>query len=122
MSEREDIIYGYVKKRNPFYSDDRKWRITDIIDVMDYTWQHQQKKIDTLGAENPQVMCPTYRGEKHGFTDDGWTACNCCNETGKVPLTKAQEYRIKELEAEIERLKELLQLHRENDRIAGAME
>ena len=85
--------------------------------IMFLAWQEQQKKIDERKALNPDVQCPVCEGKRVIFN----LRCGFCKD-GRVPLTKAQEYRIKELEAEIERLEELLQLHRENDKILGAME
>ena len=54
--------------------------------------------IDTLKAENPDVPCPAIHQDKFGYN------CAICGTKCTVPLTKAQEYRISELEAEIERL------------------
>ena len=97
--------------------------------IMFLAWQEQQKKIDERKALNPDVQCPVCEGKRVIFN----LRCGFCKD-GRVPLTKAQEYKlnhyytsaatsvIKELEAGIERLEELLQLHRENDKIAGAME
>ena len=81
-------------------------------------------EIRELGAGNPLVDCPEHCEEGWHDTHDpifGVIPCDTCKD-GKVPLTKAQEYRIKTLESEIAGLEELLQLHRENDKIAGAME
>ena len=80
----------------------------------------QQKKIDALEADNPQVECPVCGGKKgHSeqkrYPDDNsgvvgfygnpamtWIQCKNCKGTGTVPLTKAQEYRIKDLEKQVE--------------------
>ena len=70
----------------------------------------QQNEIDALKALNPDVTCPVCEGKRVIFN----LRCGFCKD-GRVPLTKAQEYQIKQLE-------ELLQLHRENDKILGAME
>lgn len=62
-------------------------------------WQAQQKKIDALKALNPDVPCPAIHLCVVGYV------CSLCGTSGTVPLTKAQEYRIKELEVEIKRLR-----------------
>lgn len=77
------------------------------------------KKIEQLEALNPDVPCPVCNGKRQeceyeryedGTELDGeikedvygkpilkWFPCECCNTNGKVSLTKAQEYRIREL-------------------------
>ena len=91
--------------------------------VAQYIWTTQQEKIDKLEAENPQVMCPAC-GKKYVSPkpfDCGCPACSkavreweqknkCeyCNNTKTVPLTKAQEYQIKELELQLEEIHDLL--------------
>lgn len=84
----------------------------EMICLQDATtyMQEQKTKIDALKDLNPEVPCPECNDH-----ENEQMICVFCMEKGKVPLTKSQEYRIKELE-------ELLQLHRENDKIAGAME
>ena len=70
-------------------------------------WQEQQKIIDELKADNPDVPCPA------GCDEDGqlwlWDGRHCicpvCKGKTTVPLTKAQEYRIKKLEREMAKLK-----------------
>lgn len=110
MSEREEFE-KFIKKydNNDFV----------FLIEMAEAWQEQQKKIDdlnlklaikddmitalnltidTLKALNPDVPCPAIHQDKYGYN------CAICGIKGTVPLTKAQEYRISELEAEIERL------------------
>ena len=81
------------------------------------------KKIDALKALNPDVTCQaciTKRCKGGGKCD--WSGADCsetsncgefdpidcylCKNKRTVSLTKAQEYQIKQLEAEIEWLKE----------------
>lgn len=75
-------------------------------------WQEQQKIIDELKAENPDAPCPVCGGrgrtyecfpENEQELDTPTVPCYNCNN-GRLPLTKAQEYRIRELETEIKRL------------------
>ena len=97
--------------------------------IMFLAWQEQQKIIDDLQLKlaikndmitalnlttdelkklNPDVPCPVCGGngarEYTGNLDILGVACGYCDATGKVPLTKAQEYKIKELETEINRM------------------
>jgi DnaJ-class molecular chaperone len=68
-----------------------------------------EQHIDAFKALNPNVPCPMCEGngarEYTGNLDILGVACGTCNATGTVALTKAQEYRIKELETELEGLR-----------------
>lgn len=87
-----------------------KWRagIKDMsVDVIWQAWQEQQKKIGTLKALNPNVPCPVCGGKGYdtSMSYEGYAVeCSYCLHTGTVPLTKAQEYRIEQLEATINRM------------------
>jgi len=67
--------------------------------------KRQQKKIDELEASNPDVPCPMCGGEGTlpldcpSEYDENFCDCGYCKSSGKVSLTKAQEYQIKELES-----------------------
>ncbi len=68
--------------------------------------QKQQKIIDALKAQNPDVPCPACGGSGNSDEHDrcfppNYYVCETCNHTGKVPLTKALEYRIRELEEKL---------------------
>lgn len=76
-------------------------------------WQYQQKIIDELKPQDPDVPCPVCEGrgrtyecypENEQELDTPTVPCYNCNN-GRLPLTKAQEYKIRELEAEIERMR-----------------
>ena len=71
------------------------------------TFERQQKIIDELREENPDVPCPACGGSGECTCDNPRYNLDCdyCDASGKVPLTKALEYRIKELETEIAKLK-----------------
>lgn len=124
--KRERVVDGYFT-----YSADRSYeawqeataRAQKIIDELNRKLAIKNDMItalnltiDTLKALNPDVPCPVCGGSGYDKNEDFKDALGKCGycTNGTVPLTKAQEYRIKELEAEIERLKEFLQLHREN--------
>lgn len=109
----------------------KKWRKygkhTSAYGVGWDIWQQQQKKIDDLQLKlaikndmitalnltidelkslNPDVPCPVCGGGiDKAYKDDKKACCLFCNYTGTVPLTKAQEYRIRELEREMAKLK-----------------
>jgi hypothetical protein len=86
-----------------------KWRagIKDMsVDVIWQAWQEasdrKQKKIDELKSLNPDVPCPVCGGKGYdtSMSYEGYAVeCSYCLHTGKVSLMKAQEYRIRELEA-----------------------
>lgn len=65
-------------------------------------------EIKKLKALNPDVECPACENQilssetKKGVVQI--EICEYCNHTGTVPLTKAQEYRIEQLEATINRM------------------
>lgn len=52
-----------------------------------------EQEIERLKIKNPDVICP-----ECGNPDDKQMICTFCHDKGTVPITKAQEYRIKELE------------------------
>ena len=77
----------------------------DIHAITFKAWEAQQKKIDELEASNPDVPCPMCGGEGTlpldcpSEYDENFCDCGYCKSSGKVSLTKAQEYQIKELES-----------------------
>lgn len=92
------------------------------ISIAYEAWQHQQKKIDDLQLKlaikndmitalnltidelkslNPDVPCPVCGGKGGWYNETAipeYVPCYLCNGKGTVPLTRAQEYRIRELE------------------------
>lgn len=116
MSEREEFETLFLI----LYKKWKEWdKQTCAYGVGWGIWQEQQKIIDTLKAPNPDVDCPECGGKKghlqqKRYPDDNsgvvdfygnpvneWNPCDTCKGEGTVPLTKAQEYRIKELEGQI---------------------
>lgn len=72
------------------------------------TFERQQKIIDELREENPDVPCPVCKGEKkiimgRNITDTGWCYDNCCycNGNGTVSTVKALQYEIEQLKGEV---------------------
>ena len=105
ITNNEKAVAQYIWTTQQKKIDELKKQIENRQLACDNCSVRFSNEIDALKADNPQVECPGCLGGKHGFTDDGWTICDCCNETGTVPLIKSQAIRIKELEAENAALK-----------------
>ena len=110
MSEREEFE-KYENKtlgRKNWDNTESKTGYSNTLVNHDWNiWQEQQIKIDALKALNPDVPCPVC-GNQETITVNAVDGvykgqyCSFCKHTGTVPLTKAQEYRIKELEQKVE--------------------
>lgn len=68
--------------------------------IIDENYDSTKDYCDILQAENPDVPCPAGCDEdgQLWFWDGRHCICPVCKGKTTIPLTKAQEYRIKELE------------------------
>ena len=101
------IAWQEATKRQQKKIDDLKLQLAikdDVITGLNLTIDHLSAENKQLNTENPDVPCPACGSkgydENEDF-DDNLSACAYCNHTGTVPLTKALEYRIKELEEKL---------------------
>jgi hypothetical protein len=111
MTDREKFEKeNYQRPAEPYTASENPEQWANVLewtesycDWLENKNKEQQKKIDALEAENPQVPCPACESN---YAELGcWDLCAYCEGECTISTVKAQEYRIKELEAEIDRLK-----------------